>query len=340
MTSGGNGGDGGSWAFIPNFYFARGVTDNLKLGLAVSPLFGLKTEYDKTWVGRYHAIKSELKTININPSIAFKANERLSLGFGVSAMYSRAELTNAVDINTLTGGAFQNDALATVKGSDWGLGWNVGAIFQLTDATRLGLAYRSAIHQKLEGDVSFAGVPVPLSGLSSFQKGDIEASFVTPESVSVSMSHKLDNKWDVMGDIIWTRWSRFKELNVVRESGATVSRVPEHWHNVTRLGVGASYKYSDIMKLRAGIAYDESPISSSAYRTPRVPDSDRIWLSLGLNYELSPTSSFDIAYTYISFRDSKQDKVNDTSTLALQDNLKGDYDNYANILSAQYKYSF
>ena len=255
-------------------------------------------------------------------------------------MHSKAELTNAIDFNTLTTGTFPNDGLATIKGDDWALGWNVGAIFQLTDATRLGLAYRSAIHQTLEGTASFSGVPAPLSGLSTIQKGDIEAKFVTPESVSASVLHHVDNKWDIMADIIWTRWSRFKDLTVIRDTDTIVTSVPENWHNVTRVGVGTSYKYNDMMKLRAGVAYDESPIPDSAFRTPRVPDSDRIWLSLGLNYKLSPTSSIDVAYTYIYFKDSKQNKVNDTSTAPLQDTLKGDYDNYANILSAQYTHSF
>lgn len=339
-ASGGNGGDGGSWAFIPNFYYAKGVTPDLKVGIAVSPLFGLKTDYDKNWVGRYQAIKSDLRTINVNPSIAFKAHDRLSLGLGVSAMYSKAELTNAIDFNTATGGAFPNDGLATIKGDDLAFGWNIGAIFQLSNATRLGLAYRSAIHQTLEGTATFSGVPAPLAGSATFQKGDIEARFVTPESVSASLLHHVDNKWDIMGDVIWTRWSRFKDLTVVRDTGAIVTSVPENWHNVTRLGVGTSYKYNDMMKFRAGVAYDESPIPDSTFRTPRVPDSDRIWLSLGLNYKLTSMSSIDVAYTYISFKDSKQNKVNDTTSAALKDTLKGGYNNYANILSAQYTHSF
>ena len=340
-TSGGNGGDGGSWAFIPNFYYVRGVTQDIKVGIAVSPLFGLKTEYDKNWVGRYHAIKSDLKTLNINPSIAFKASDKVSLGFGITAMRAEAELTNAVDFGTLLGGPFQGrDGLATIKGDDWAWGWNAGAMFQLSPATRVGLAYRSAIHEKLEGTVKFSNVPGPLSALPNFQKGDVTAKFVSPESVSASIVHNVNNQWDVMADVIWTRWSRFKDLTVVRDTGAIVSSVPENWHNVTRVGFGASYKYNSDMKLRAGVAYDESPIPDGTYRTPRVPDSDRIWLSLGLNYKVTPTSSIDVAFTHISFKDSKQNKTNDTSVAALQDTLKGDYDNYANILSAQYVHSF
>lgn len=336
-ATGGDGGDGGGWAFIPNIYYAKAISPSISLGIGVSSLFGLKTDYDKGWAGRYQAIKSDLKTININPSIAFKASDRVSFGLGISAMRSKAELTNAIDFGALVPSS--GDGLATVKGDDWGWGWNAGAMFQLTEATRLGVAYRSAVHQTLDGTVSFKNVPAPLSGLSSFQRGGIEAKLVTPENVSVALLHHVDQQWDVMADIVWTRWSRFKDLTVTRDTGATVVSVPENWNNATRVAVGTSYQYNALTKWRLGVAYDESPIPD-AYRTPRVPDSDRIWLSLGLGYQVSPQGTVDVSYTHIFFKDSNQNKVNDTTVPALQDNLKGHYDNYADILSAQYTYNF
>ncbi len=339
-TPGGDGGDAGGWAFIPNIYYAKGVTPDIKVGIAISPLFGLKTEYDKSWVGRYHAIKSDLKTVNINPSISFKASDRVALGFGITAMRAEAELTNAVDFGTLLGGPFQGlDGSATVKGDDWGWGWNMGVIFELNEATKLGVAYRSAIHTKLKGDVSFSNVPAPLAGLPNFQKGDVTARFVSPESVSASVLHHINGEWDIMADVIWTRWSRFKNLTVRRDTGALVSSVPENWNDVTRIGVGTSYQYNSDVKLRAGVAYDESPISKG-FRTPRVPDSDRIWLSLGMHYQVSQKGALDVAYTHIFFKNSELNKVNDSGVPALQDTLKGDYDNHANIISAQYTYNF
>lgn len=340
-TPGGNGGDGGGWAFLPNFYYVKAISPTVKLGIGVNPLFGMKTEYDKNWVGRYHAIKSDLRTININPSISFKANERISLGFGISAMKTEAELTKAVDFGTLLRGPFQQrDGLATVKGDDLAWGWNAGAMFQLTNATRLGVAYRSAIHQKLEGTASFENVPVPLTALPDFKKGDVTAKLVTPENVSLAVLHHVNSQWDVMADVVWTRWSRFENLTVVRDTGATVTDSPENWRNAIRVAIGASYQHNDAIKLRAGVAFDESPIPSRALRTPRIPDSDRIWLTLGMSYKVLPASTVDIAYTYIDFKKGKQNKVNESNVAALQDTLKGDYDNHANILSLQYTHHF
>ena len=103
-TRGGDGGDAGDLALLPNLYFTKSVSDRIRLGIGVNAPFGLKTEYDDGWVGRYQALKSELKTININPSIAFKANDMVSVGFGVSAMRTEATLTNAVDFGSLCAG--------------------------------------------------------------------------------------------------------------------------------------------------------------------------------------------------------------------------------------------
>ena len=328
-TKGGDGGDGGSWAFIPNVYYVTSLTPDIKLGIGISSLFGLKTEYDQDWVGRYQAIKSDLKTININPSIAFKVNDQVSLGFGVSAMRASAELSNAVDFGAAIGQSQKLDGIATIKGDDWGFGWNAGAIFQISETTRLGLSYRSQIHERLEGNVSFSNVPSFLGANPRFLNGNITAELVTPDSLSAAIFHQINEQWDISSDIVWTRWSSFKDLSIVRTSGASVANIPENWKNAIRVAVGTGYKYNDRVKLRAGLAYDESPVPDE-FRTSRIPDSDRIWLSFGGGYKLSPTSTIDMVYTHIFFEGSNLNR----------DNLKGSYDNYANILSAQYTYSF
>jgi long-chain fatty acid transport protein len=342
-TAGGNGGDAGDLAIVPNLFFSKAITPDIRLGLGISAPFGLKTEYDAGWVGRYQALKSELKTININPSIAFKANDQLSLGFGISAMRAEADLTNAVDIGTLTGvvGLRQSfDGQAQLKGDDWGFGWNAGAIFQVTDKTRLGLAYRSQVHQKLEGDVTFtlpAGTPAPL--VAAFPNGAITAKLTTPDSLSASLFHQANDQWDVMADITWTRWSKFKNLTAIRSTGAVVTNVPENWENTVRISAGASYRMSDALKLRAGIAYDESPVPDT-FRTPRIPDNDRTWLSLGASYKFTPASSLDIGYTHIFVKNNSLNKVTDSSVAAIRDTVSGSYEGDVNILSAQLSYNF
>jgi len=332
---GGDGGNLGDLAFVPNFYYKRDLTDKLKFGLGVNAPFGLKTEYDKDWLGRFQAIKSDLKTVNINPALAFKVNDKLSLGFGVSAMWIQAELTRAVNLGTA-------ESSAKVKGDDWGFGFNFGAIYQATEDTRIGLAYRSKVDQDLEGDASS-----PFTGLNADPtrtlNTDVTAGTSLPETVSLSVFSHLSDKWDLLGDVTWTKWSRFKELRVVRDNGTgtTLSVTPENWSNSLRYSVGTTYHYSDSLQLRAGLAYDEEPIDTE-FRTPRIPGNDRKWLSLGAGWQYSPNTKLDIGYAHLFVKDANIDdnQISTTPGTPGSGRVNGKYDGSADILSLQVTHNF
>ncbi len=315
-------------AFVPNFFFMTTLTSSIKVGVGVSAPFGLKTEYDDKWIGRFQADKSELKTININPSIAFKVNDQLSLGAGVSFMRAEATLTRSVNF----GGAGEGDV--EIEGDDWGFGFNLGAIYQLTPDTRVGLAYRSKITQKLEGDAEFtrpAGIPFVLA-----PDGDVTAKVDLPETFSASVFSRINSKWDVMGDVTLTRWSRFEELRVLRENGSTLTVTPQNWENTIRYSVGANYRYSDAVKLRAGLAYDEEAIKDE-FRTPRIPGNDRKWLSLGASYKVTPLSTFDIGYSHLFISDTD---IDDNQLATGNGRVRGEYEGSVDILSLQYTHNF
>jgi len=329
---GSDGGDAGDLALVPNFYYKTDLNDKVKLGLGISAPFGLKTEYDSSWKGRFHTVKSEVKTININPAVAFKINEQLSLGAGVSAMWAQAELTNAVNF-----GGF-GEGFSKVKGDDWGFGYNLGAIYQATADTRVSLAYRSKVNQKLNGDVKFTLPNPALVGVAP--DGNVTASIALPETFSLGAFSRIDDKWDLMGDITWTRWSQFQELKIVRSNGTVLGGVatPENWSNTLRYSVGANYHYSDVLKLRAGLAYDEEAISDE-FRTARIPGNDRKWVSIGVNWKVSPFSSFDVGYAHLFISDASIDSSKNEFNPA-KGVLKGTYDGSVDILSAQYTHNF
>ena len=336
-TLGGNGGDAGDWAYLPNVYFAKGIHPKAKLGIGVNSPFGLKSNYDNGWVGRYQALKTQLKTININPSLSYQANDWLSLGLGFSAMWAQADLTNSVDFGSLLRVPQKLDGQAELKGENWSWGWNLGAMFQITPATRAGLAYRSQVHLNLEGYVAFSGVPRPLIPL--FYTGNATAKLATPDNVSASIFHQLNDQWDVMADLTWTHWSTFRDLTPMRTSGVPLSYTPENWNDAVRASLGTSFHYNENLKLRTGFAYDESPVSS-AYRTPRIPDSDRFWLSIGANYKLTPLSSVDFGYTHIFVANSSINKMTDASVPELRDTVSGSYSSSIDILSVQFTHTF
>jgi long-chain fatty acid transport protein len=333
---GGEGGNAGDLAFLPNFYFKMDVNDNVKFGLGVNAPFGLKTEYDKNWIGRFQGIKSDLKTININPAIAFKVNDQLSLGFGVSAMYAKAELTSAVNI-----GAAERSS--KVEGDDWGFGFNLGAIYQATTDTRFGVAYRSKVTQQVEGDSksNFTNLnPVPTRTLNT----DITAKVDLPEHLSMSAFSRLNDTWDLMGDVTWTRWSRFEELRILRDNGtnSTLTVTPENWDNTMRYSVGLNYHYSDTLKLRAGLAYDEEAISTK-YRTVRIPGNDRKWLAFGAGWQATPSTKLDVGYAHLFISDTKIDDNQSTPVPPSpvgKGRVKGEYEGSVDILSLQVTHNF
>lgn len=311
---GGNGGDAGDLAFVPNAYFAYRVSPDIFVGVGLGAPFGLKTEYDSTWKGRTQAIKSELKTINLNPSIAWKASEALSLGAGVSFQYAEATLTNFA-------GA---PGVATVEGDDTSWGFNLGALWQMSEATRIGFAYRSEVDQSLEGDLSFSVAPTVIP---------VTADVTLPDSASLSLFHKLDARWELLADITWTGWSDFDELRIVRTTGTPVSVTPENWDDSYRYSVGANYRLDDKLMLRGGLAYDETPVSD-AYRTARIPDENRTWLAFGAQYRLSDKTALDVGYAHLFIDDARINKTESGITLS------GEFESSVDILSAQLTLDF
>lgn len=314
---GGNGGDAGGLAFVPNAYFAFRLTPDVHLGIGAFAPFGLKTDYDSTWVGRVHAIESELKTINVNPSIAWKLNDALSLGAGVSIQYIEATLTNAT-------GAGLPPVVGAVKGDDYGWGFNLGLLWKASERTRFGLAYRSKIDHTLEGDLKMNGAVVV---------APVYADVTLPDSASLSAFHRINDRWDVMADVSWTSWSRFDVLNVVNAAGVSVTSTPENWDDTWRVSVGANWRLNDRLMLRGGIAYDETPVSDR-YRTARIPDEDRTWLAFGAQYRLSPQSLIDVGYAHLFVKDARIDELRTPLT------LRGEYDSAVDILSVQLTHTF
>ncbi len=325
VPKGDEGPNAGDLAFVPNFYFMTEINPSVKVGVGVNAPFGLKTEYDDEWVGRFQADKSEVKAININPSIAFKVNDQLSIGFGVSVMYFEAELTRQVNR------VVAPETSVKIKGDDIGYGFNLGAIYQVTADTRIGMAYRSKVDQNLEGESS--------SPLVAALNTDVKASVSLPENFSISAFSHLNDQWDLMGDVTWTRWSRFKELRIDFANATPDAVTPENWENTMRYSIGVNYHYSDAIKLRAGLAYDEEAIKDE-FRTARIPGNDRKWLSLGASYVLSPASKFDIGYAHLFISDASIDDDQTSPAEGRNGRVRGDFEGSVDILSMQYTHNF
>jgi long-chain fatty acid transport protein len=326
---GGNGGDGGDWAFVPNAFFAMDINPKLRLGVAINVPFGLVTEYEAGWRGAVTALKSEIKTMNINPSIAYEVTPAFSIGAGLSFQRLEAELTafgGAAAIGNINLGA-----------DDDGWGYNIGAMFRAGPGTRFGVHYRSSIKYNLEGDVVITGPGGALLG----GNGAITAALRVPETLSFSASHMLTSNWEIMGDITWTKWSRLQQLVVTRTSGPAAgtnfTTLGFGWDDSWRFGVGANYKVNEQMKLRFGAAFDQTP-TNDTFRTARLPDQDRTWLAFGMQYKVSKAGVIDWGYAHEFIKDAS---VRNATTAPLPaGTLIGRFENKADIFSVQYSHSF
>ena len=346
----------GSYAFIPNLYYAHRLSQELVAGVGITAPFGLATDYDEDWIGRYHALHSSLSGININPSIGFKWNKQLSIGFGISAQYSEIELSNAIDFASLclfeslsnpalyAGCAGQSDpsrdGIITMKASDLGWGYNVGLIYQLTEMTRLGLSYRSKISHNFKGQASFE-LPnnvqnTPLA--ASFSNQNLFGSLELPENISFSTVHK-NGKWQYTSDITWTRWSRFQKLqiNSADPNSPVNSNTPYNWRDNLRIAIGADYQVNHSLSVRTGLAYDASPVPEQT-RGARIPGEDRYWFSLGASYQITPAWQVDAAYVHVKIKDPVISQT--LNTFPLDHQINGRYTVDIDILSLQLRWQF
>lgn len=359
--TGSDGGDGGVTGFIPNLYYSQELQNGYWFGLGINAPFGLSTVYDNSWKGRYQSVESKIVTININPSIAYRFNEHLSLGGGVNLQHIDAKLTQAVDYTAVCLGLFggvacttQGLGAATLQStstsgysdntaSDWGVGYNAGLLYEVGPETRIGLAYRSDIKFKATGKgdftipnaVSSAGGGVGTTISTLFADAAITSYITVPETLSLSGYQQLNNRWAIMADVTRIWWSRVPEVRIIFNSPKSDSVERLNWKDSTRYSVGANYLVNDRWTLRTGIAYDQTPIHDTVDRTARLPDNDRRWLSIGTSYKGSSGMSVDVGYAHLFISDTPIDR-----TGALGDKLIGSFQNQVDILSAQLGWNF
>jgi len=367
---GGDGGDAGGLNVVPNLYFAMPLSRDLVAGVGVNTPWGLVTDYDAGWAGRFLADKSDIMTLNVNPGLSFKVSPTLSLGAGLNWQRMVAEFTNDVNYsaallsaamsNGIAAGSATFNAIAAatagqvsaarIKGSDNGWGWNVGLLWDLSPAQRVGLSYRSAVKYRLEGSARFSNPTVTVAGalgptVAALVNGvntqatfdtDVTADVKLPPVANASYFHQLSPQWDLMVDLQWTGWSTIETLRFVRSNGSTLQSTPENFKDSWKLAVGGNWRLGGPWTLKGGVAYDQTPVRD-AFRTPRLPDSDRTWLALGVQYRPSAAWRLDAGAAYLW---GKQATIRENAAASGGGVLDGHYKNHTTIFSGQATWSF
>lgn len=326
--SGSNDGDMVPDTGVPMGYYVKPLDDKVAFGLGVYAPFGLMTDYESGFQGRYQSDKSYVRVITVQPTLSYRFNDQLSVGFGPTFNHIEGELTSS--LFTPLG-----DGKVKVKGDDTAVGFNAGVLYEFSPRTRVGLTYRSRVKYELEGDTK---VQAPaLLGIAG--KYDANLDLTTPESVDMSITHQLDDAWTLYAGSTWTRWSRFKEIRVENEAStlpANLNTIVEeqNWHDTWAHAIGLAYKVNPQWTLRTGIAVDQSPINNTD-RSPRVPSGDRRIFSLGAGWSPNADMTIDVAYSYL-----KEESVDVNRSSTSRGSYNASYKNSAHGLGASLTYRF
>lgn len=371
---GDDGGDAGGWIPVPNAYVSGQVTERIWIGAAFNVPFGLETDWAPTWVGRFHATNSKIETYNVNPTIAIQLSDTLSIGGGVSWQHLKADLSQVAayggvayygSLQALTSqgvppaqaAALLNSALvpqlpnglatetpAFITGDSNSWGWNAGALLKLGEQAHLGVSYRSKIQHDVEGTVDFTGAPTlslpgslaPIATTinARFADGPVTTAIELPDTLSVAASWEND-KVEVLADWTRTGWSSIPTLAIDRADGTELSSVPLEFEDTWRAGLGLNFKLSPKWTLRLGTAYDKAPVQDE-FRTPRLPDNDRIWAAGGFQWKLSEKAVIDAGYAHIFVDEAPSNLTEPTTSGA----LVGSYSAKVDIVGVQLSLHF
>ena len=358
--SGGDGGNAGGLTPLPAMSFIMplsGDFEYLTLGAMVSVPFGLATEYDRDWVGRYHGVESDVQVIDLTLAASVDLHERVSAGFGLIVQHSDVTLSNAIDFGSalcanpatqqlcfmpdpVTGpyGPQKNDGFAEVSGTDTSLGWTVGLNLRPVDSLSLGYAYRSEVKHEVSGDADFtvpSNVAPILAATGQFVDTEGGARLVLPSTHTFSATWQATDRLALMGEARMTGWSSMEEVRIQFGNPVQPDSVEAYnWDDSWFFSVGAEYALNDRLTLRGGVGHDETPIAFE-YRTPRMPDEDRTWFAIGATWQATENWDITGAYTRIHIGDDPEmDLVGGGARLT------GSFEGGANLfgVSAQYRF--
>lgn len=285
-------------AWVPNAYLIIPLNEQWRLGFSATSYYGLGVKMPDNYSAGHFGNVSDIKTMDLGTSLAYRINDMWSVGAGISAIKGEGEV----------GGTFPSRNLIAkhLQGDGWAWGWNVGALLELSKQTRIGLSYRHDVNLRLSGD-AIIGTP---SGQELKDTGSLDLPL--PSTAELAAVHQLTDNLAIHGSMNWTNWSKFVQLEADLDNMSNMHIKDEHWEDSWRYAIGMTYQLTPQWQLRSGVAYDASPVPADR-RTISIPDADRLWYSLGMGYQFTPNLTVDLGLTLI---DGK--KVDVTEKMELQ----------------------
>ncbi|APZ07397.1 MULTISPECIES: long-chain fatty acid transporter FadL [Kosakonia] len=308
-------------AWVPNLHFVAPINDQFGWGASVTSNYGLATEFNNNYTAGSMGGKTDLETLNLNLSGAYRLDNNWSFGLGFDAVYARAKIERYAgdlpqQVDAATGGAFglsglipPDTQIAHLKGNEWGFGWNAGILYELDKNNRWGLTYRSEVKVDFDGDyksslptaVNTLAPALGLNGLPFATGGATIPGSLTlnlPEMWEVSGYNRVDPQWAIHYSLAYTSWSQFQQLKATGNQGQQLFYKEEGFKDAYRIALGTTYYMDDNWTFRGGIAFDDSPVPADK-RSISIPDQDRLWLSTGATYAFNKDASVDVGVSYM-----------------------------------------
>lgn len=312
---------------LPHAFGQYRINDRLTAGFGIYAPFGLRTRYSKQSFVADAGVRSELEVIDLAPAVAYRVTDKLSLGASVIARYIHGRMTN--NVSQIGPNGYSDFDL-----DGWTAAWSIGAMYEFTPNTRLGVSFKGKSMQTVKGDHTVSGSPVATYN-QNLTNG--EASPDLPASVLVSGFHKLNDKWGLSASVRWTDWKdSFQEFTLESPNAIILAplggkkTVDEKWRETWTISFGADYYLNENWTLRAGVAYDQSPVRNKYHRTIRIPDSNRTWVSLGASYK-TQNWQFDAGYAHLFMKNGTSQYTGD---------VKAHFKSYSNLIGLQAQYKF
>jgi long-chain fatty acid transport protein len=290
---------------VPSAYYSMPINEQWHIGVGLFTDFGLMTEYPKDYLAGPIAGKTSLKTMNINPNVAYKINDSFSVSVGASAVYADAELERTLGIladaiNSQNGTNFNRTDIATsLKGDGWGYGFNLGVLWELNENHRFGLSYRSKVDITLKGDYTTDVPNGIVTQLGQTVGGELELNL--PSIAEFSGYHQVTEPLALHYSVVMTGWSTFEEIRGTVD-GVTVLQKDEKFEDSFKYALGLTYGVSSAVTLRTGIAFDQTP--NVNHPSISLPDSDRMNYSVGASYAFSDSTWLDFGFSFIDAKET------------------------------------
>ncbi|CAI0700834.1 long-chain fatty acid transporter FadL [Serratia ficaria] len=293
-------------AWVPNLHYVHPINDQFAVGGSVTSNYGLATEFNDGYTAGAYGGKTDLTTVNLNLSGAYRLNQHFSFGLGFDAVYAKAKLERYAGESGAALGMPADTQISHLKGDEWGYGWNAGILYEVDENNRYGFTYRSEVKIDFDGDYksSIPSALNPLQGKTGLPWGTngstIPGSLTLnlPEMWELSGYNKVAPQWAIHYSLAYTSWSQFQELKATGSNGQTLFEKHEGFKDAYRIALGTTYFYDDNWTFRTGIAFDDSPVPAQN-RSISIPDQDRLWLSAGTTYAFNKDASVDVGISYM-----------------------------------------